>query len=360
MTNNPVSSPPPKDGADPALSPAETYRQAVEALLARDFARAIALLGRVLTHFPRHAEAHNTLGAALLGAGQIGPAAAHFQEALALNPDYREAATNLLAAFDEKPDASGVRTCYDIRRLRDFEGRRKKILVVSHERSGTHLLINAIAVNFGYLCLRIDVDDTLLGPLVEPGNFSAWFREAGDEPLSNIFKSHHPFACYASDIPEFAERFHIFYIHRDGRDVMTSFWRYANKWQWEEAPKRDRVGDFMRAPPTGKITALDRHPAPTMLARWVNHVDGWLGAGAPWATIIRYEDLLSDFEPALDTIGRALGTEPAHRTFPGALFPSIAPWKKTAGTWREYFADADRDYFQKHAGAAMARLGYEI
>ena len=56
---------------------------------------AIAHYQKALEIKPDYAEAHNNLGAALAGRGQVDEAIAHYQKALEIKPDYAEAHNNL-------------------------------------------------------------------------------------------------------------------------------------------------------------------------------------------------------------------------------------------------------------------------
>lgn len=330
------------------------------ALAAGEFARAGEILRLLLGLDAANAEVHNAMATALAGAGRPGAAVAHFQEALAIDPEYEDAARGLFEALDVQPEIDKALTRYDIETLSDIEGANKKVLVVSHERSGTHLLINTLAANFGFVCMQIDVYDDFCGPLTEPGNFSAWFRHFGGLNATNVFKSHHPFAFYEDDISRISEDFHIFYVYRDGRDVMTSFWRYANTWDWEEAPQCATVGAFMRAAPSGNILAYDRNPAASMAGRWAAHAGDWREYGAEWVSFIRFEDMLGDFDGVLDTVAGVLGVAPRRRARPSRYLPSVAPWKMGSGNWTEFFAAEDVKYFTGQAGETMSRLGYDI
>ena len=56
---------------------------------------AIAHYQKALEIKPDYAEAHNNLGIALAGRGQVDEAIAHYQKALEIKPDYAEAHNNL-------------------------------------------------------------------------------------------------------------------------------------------------------------------------------------------------------------------------------------------------------------------------
>ncbi len=65
----------------------------------RHYEESIAQLQRALALAPTCAEAHNNLGNALAGRGQVDSAIAHYQRALEIKPDYAEAHNNLALAL---------------------------------------------------------------------------------------------------------------------------------------------------------------------------------------------------------------------------------------------------------------------
>ncbi len=55
---------------------------------------------------PDHAEAHNNLGAALLGQGRLEEAIASFSKALQIKPDFVEAHSNLCGLYEKQNNLS--------------------------------------------------------------------------------------------------------------------------------------------------------------------------------------------------------------------------------------------------------------
>ena len=228
---------------------------------------------------------------------------------------------------------------------------RKKVLVVSHERSGTHFLINAIAQCFGYEHEPIPLVHTQGVDWRDPQAFRNWLAQYQGRFVPTVFKSHHAYPFFAPLLNELQSEFAVFYVQRDGRDVMTSFWTYCNRIPgrgW--GPRCPTVGSFMRAASTGRFTQFqfESHPNTTMLERWVDHVEGWNRGGLPIHRVT-YEALQSDYDSVVDTIAKALDQPPIARTRPGIDAPSSLPWKGKVGTWREYFTAADERYFERTA-----------
>jgi len=64
---------------------------------------------------------------------------------------------------------------------------RKKVLVLSHERSGTHFLINTIAQCFNYLPQQIDLDNSQNINWGNPEMASKWMQQFQGRFVANIF-----------------------------------------------------------------------------------------------------------------------------------------------------------------------------
>jgi len=225
---------------------------------------------------------------------------------------------------------------------------RKKVLIISHERSGTHLLINTIAQSFGYSPQQIDVFKGFQSNWKDAAVARQWMQPFYGTFTPRIFKSHHSRAFLAPLLPELSEEFHIFYISRDGRDVMTSFWVWLHRLQAGWGPQTATVGEFMRTKATGKITQYQYYEnSVTMLQRWVEHTREWKKhrAGIHFVT---YEDLLDQFDQSLERISEIIGQPASARTLPSLDVPSSLPWKGVIGSWKSYFTPDDERYFDLH------------
>jgi hypothetical protein len=241
---------------------------------------------------------------------------------------------------------------------------RKKIMIVSHERSGTHFLMNAIARCFDYVSSPwVNLDGCTI-----PTNFHCpedmkrlFAQYSGIFPV-NVFKSHHPYVFYVDNIHTFIEEFHIFYIYRDPRDVMVSMWRYLNRLPWHEGPKTESPKELIRAQPSGNMLRYQWDQEPTMIHRWRTHVDSWTNGMPDIArsrlTLIRFKDLATNYEQTIQSIGEVLG-EPKGFERPGLNDSSILPNQGAVGAYKNVFDSDDLKLFRAIAGPTMDRLGYE-
>ncbi len=334
----------------------QLHRDAIAAHEHDDPKTALRLLHEAVEIDPFDPALHNSLGAIYRAIGAYGPAIAHFQEAIALNPGFEMPRNNLKRAL-EIAGENVQENVYDIK----YRGRRlpdsPKVLVVSHERSGTHLLINTIAFNFGYGSQWINVRTDAINGKPDPGPHLASFKERN---VTNVLKSHHARPLFGETIEDLLSEFKIFYIVRDPRDVMTSYWRFAGQAVGEEGPRSNSVDVFVRSEPAGRALLYEYPPSADMANRWRQHVAGWLPETDSGAVhLVRYEDLLDNFDDTLQGIADHMETEALHRFKPDLSLPAVAPWRGVAGSWRERMSADTADYIKDTAGNLMGRFGYD-
>jgi len=192
---------------------------------------------------------------------------------------------------------------------------RLPVLVASHERSGTHFTMNALAKCFDYVSTPwIDLDR----PLININYYSppvlaqTLTRLAGYRP-ANIVKSHHEFRFFAKIIDDIGRAFHLVYVYRHPADTLASYWRLLNSMAWAEGPKAATALGLATAPPMARLMRYQFNQYETMLDRWANHVRGWLSAAQAGGRIhlVRYEDLDTNYEGEIKRLGERLGLSPA-------------------------------------------------
>jgi hypothetical protein len=236
--------------------------------------------------------------------------------------------------------------------MSDRRNARKKILVVSHERSGTHFLINTIAQCFNYDPQQIDlINRQGVVQWDDPASVKRWFQQYQGSFVPNVFKSHHAYPLLADFLSDLADEFTVFYIRRDGRDVMTSFWVYLNKIGPGWGPKTATVGEFMRATSVGRsIQFQATRRRITMLKRWIEHVEGWTANRLSLPIhYISYEALNGQHNKVVDMLAEVLDEPPISRDRPDLRSPlAVLPWRGQVGTWREFFTEEDISYFDHH------------
>lgn len=189
----------------------------------------------------------------------------------------------------------------------------KKILVLSHERSGTHFLINSIALNIGYSCNQVDFPmASQLIPGIDKMNPTSPlkfkdYQQVLDNFISNnhpdnfIFKSHHHIKLF-QNLDSLFENFHLFYIIRDIKDVMTSCYYYFNRApQW--FPHEQDIEKFvLETKPHLHGFNYDYTPFEynNLIERYIDHTRSWLNE--PRINLVRYEDLSNNFNKEVERI----------------------------------------------------------
>lgn len=179
----------------------------------------------------------------------------------------------------------------------------------------------------------------------------------GDGVGFRIIKSH------ASFTPLYTR---LFYLARDPRHVMASYYRFSCDLGWWEGS----IADFVRDRELG-------------IDAWVRHVEGWLDNVPPTAsfTLLRYEDLLADTAGTLcnlyQHLGYSLSREQAEQSaarsnveamrageeifnagHPRLRGFSLVRKGAIQGARSEVPAEV-RSHIQQKAGRVMRRLGYD-
>jgi len=230
----------------------------------------------------------------------------------------------------------------------------KNIIVISHERSGTHFLMNAITLNFDYnygtwndAPIRVNQD-----------RMCRFIRNVklGDKV---VYKSHHQAYTFMKCFGLLKEKFYIFYVIRDGRDCLVSTWLHFLAYGWLDC---SRFSEFLRFSPRSTVLKrfdwYDSIRSSNMVERWVTHVSGWY-AYRDQITIIKYEDLHTNFEQVVAKISNVL--HKAHNkiiTRPTLEHECVQPRKGIIGDYKEYFCKEDLEFFDEIAGPVMKMLGF--
>lgn len=255
--------------------------------------------------------------------------------------------------------------------------RRRPIVVASHPRSGTHLLIDALRLNFPQCRpskrlaermdhLYINIDE------LEQMSVDVVLEIAGRSPRP-IFKTHalpdfsdrlfrDRNGYYASELPAWlANHADTLYTYRDGRDALDSLRRLLSK---EEDSARVALGAFMRQVVDGASRAK----------LWQQHVEGWLAN--PKVFCIAMEKLMVMPDAILSDISARFGLESdqTNRILPE---PPKSLWNQRlsrlldrtpqstailgpAGpNWRQQLSASDRAFFNDETDNLLVKLGYE-
>jgi len=157
----------------------------------------------------------------------------------------------------------------------------KQLMVCSHERSGTHFLMNTIGLCTHY-CANpwLNYDLNPLGTEVNfysensARNFIKQFgrirTRLGDVCNASIIKSHFPLALLGENTSELPLK--VLYVYRNPYDTLVSLWRFMHQWDWNEGPKLSTPLALATATPSGQSQRYQLSNYKDYFERWAAHV----------------------------------------------------------------------------------------
>lgn len=260
------------------------------------------------------------------------------------------------------------------------------ILIASHPRSGTHLLIDVIRRQFpttrswrwwglplDYLYFNIERSTS------DNRYFNAALRKkVMSRPTRPLLKTHY-LADWSStwveeetgsvpdDVADIISRSSTLYIHRDPRDVMVSYKQFLSSIRPEVADLG--LVEFMKA----------RHwSGDDMIGWWQRHVEGWLATSG--TVSLSYRDLIKSSKAMVERIGNMIDETPdwqdpilpekvstVARTRRDRLL-SLSPASTgivadrnrfPMRPWKEEMTEADHVWLESRIGPVMDLLGYK-
>ena len=180
------------------------------------------------------------------------------------------------------------------------------LVVASHERSGTHFLINSIHENSKYTNSPILNFD--LCPIGDIVNFysSESIEKFFDKIerlrvnqnkvyLKSIIKTHHSASFFGNIFHK--NNINFLYIYRNPSDTLISFYKFLHKWPWHEGLKTDSVYTFLKSSPEGQLTRYQYKYVENHFVRWAEHVSSWQSAAIKHENImcVSYENLSQNY-----------------------------------------------------------------
>jgi Sulfotransferase domain len=174
------------------------------------------------------------------------------------------------------------------------------VMVCSHERSGTHFLINSIADNSLYSnepFLRFD--QVPLGSFLnfhDAREVRAFFERLAKYSCASVIKNHFAAGFFIDKKGRFILEglCKTIYIVRNPIDVMLSYHRFIDYFSWHEGPKKKHTFDFLSTAPEGQMLRYQNSQIDTILERWKSHVLGWLKLteeNSSNVLLVKYRDL---------------------------------------------------------------------
>lgn len=262
----------------------------------------------------------------------------------------------------------------------------RPIVVASHRRSGTHLMIDLLrrhmvecrgwkypgeALNRLYLMLESLYEPHAAIPTTEAKALAILQR--CDRPLVKTHLEPENLALTSeTGLNELGaywmnwlkQRATWLYSYRDGRVVMCSLHMFR---MCHDASARVSLSEFMR----------QEHGGLSRPKVWARHVRKWLAV--PNVVPLKFEDMVSDAHVTLDHIARSMGLtfQPKQPLLPHlkqrwrirldrmiARRPSSTAVRgrykgRSPQKWHKAFSPQDRRFFHDEAGDLLIELGYE-
>lgn len=231
------------------------------------------------------------------------------------------------------------------------------VIVASHERSGTHFLINTLALNFDFAPRHVDSDISSGADFYIRSSFQTFLECLRHAGSGRIIKEHHHLAFFDGLLDRLRENFVVFYMYRNPADLMCSHWHYVRNTE-RQGPVTATPGAFMRAAPCGGMLRYQMEQQATVLDRWRSHVDAWttLGAEQAGAIPVAYEELSLDFEATVARLAARLGLPCPRPVRPSAAHGVVLAGPGKVGGFRDLLGADDIAFIRETAEPTLRRL----
>jgi hypothetical protein len=257
-----------------------------------------------------------------------------------------------------------------------FEGIGRRVVVATHRRSGTHLTIDLLRRQFCECRSRKQLGEGLDALYLNLDRLGARRRPLSEERALSllgraprpIVKAHALPRLLAAEGPhtDFLARLvgdaDLYCVVRDGREVLCSLHRYTRAYD-PGAPRS--LSQFLRQELRGE----------SRVRTWARQVRDCLAL--PGMRRLAFEEIAASPRAVLARLGGELGLEPLYAS-PLLPRPLRGRWQSRCARlfsrdpeattvpgggrlldWRRAFSRADREFFQREAGALLIELGYE-
>jgi hypothetical protein len=266
------------------------------------------------------------------------------------------------------------------------------VIVASHRRAGTHQLLDSLRRNARDVepeFMTLERIDPTHREHLSVADFDRQLRSHRRIVLVKVHALPDARAWPSTETGEYAARLlaeaPVVYAHRDGRDVLVSFYHYMASYHPNVASQS--FAEFIRA----RLSAPDV-PSVSRPGYWQHHVLSWLHT-EPRA-LAGFAAMQANFEGELRSIAERLELRlrpdiaqvtldrrgktgrrlrATDRVLPDRLIravrrrlglaaacrsTAIRPRAGVSGAWRQEFSAQDLAFFEAEAGEAMRVLGY--
>ncbi|MCC0176430.1 sulfotransferase domain-containing protein [Waterburya agarophytonicola K14] len=259
--------------------------------------------------------------------------------------------------------------------METFKDIGKPIVIASHPRSGTHLTIDLLRKQFKECQSSKKLGEPLnrLYCGLDPQNLLSDLQAFNilQQVKRPLVKTHcYPQFSYLSSekiswVNWLKKEADIYYVLRDGRDVMCSLHLFMQSY---DPSTRCSLSEFIRQK-TGDTSRIKN---------WANHIKMWLDE--PKVKILKFENVIKNTESVLENIQHDLELTPLHQQ---PILPTrikslwhgrwiILTQRKAESTaiigyyrgqkvskWQTAFTLEDRKFINSEVGDLLIQLGYE-
>ena len=186
------------------------------------------------------------------------------------------------------------------------------LMVCSHERSGTHFMMNSISKCTEYTTSPyLTFDYSSLGSVINffseqsIRDFLNYLKNIRHNSINystnSIIKSHFPLTLLGNNDQNICK---VIYIYRNPEEVFTSFWKFLHKWDWFEGPKLNSPLELMKSNPKGQSQRYQVENYKNYFERWALHILNAKEAQSYSNNIVmvNYSDLEKNYEKTVKTI----------------------------------------------------------
>jgi len=154
------------------------------------------------------------------------------------------------------------------------------IIVNTHERSGTHYLINTIDYLFQHYKAKpyLNLDLINLCSLInfyDPRSLEGFFKQLIEQKNLSIMKSHFSAEFFYNLKNEVLKKIKFFFIYREPINALKSFWIFIHNCDWYEGPKINNFKEFCFSQPRGKLLRYQHRQYENFILRYLYMIKGW-------------------------------------------------------------------------------------
>ena len=187
------------------------------------------------------------------------------------------------------------------------------IIVNSHERSGTHFLMNTLDHTFKIYSAKPFLNFDLI-PFSSVINFyskeslEVFFNDLIKKKNISIIKSHFHSDFFVNLNNLVLQKIKFFFIYRNPIDALKSFWIFLHNCDWYEGPKIINFNEFCFSKPSGQLLRYQSGQCKNFIDRYFDMLDGWNKFSKLNKNVffISYESLNKEFKNSQKKIGEFL------------------------------------------------------